>query len=132
MWPALVICGAGFGIVISPVASAVINTAGAEQRGIASSLVLIMRLVGMALGLAALTTWGLARLNELTALLPPVSFTDPNAARLLFEQTRRVSVQVLVEVFSIAALVCLLACLPAIMMRDRLTAQKTTSWLGWR
>ncbi len=132
MAPALVACGAGFGIVISPIASAVINAARADQRGIASSLVLIMRLIGMALGLATLTTWGLGRLNELTALLPPVNFADPNAARLLFEQTRRVSVQVLGEIFGVAAFVCLLACLPAFLMRDRLTAQKTTSWLGWR
>ncbi|MBI5877140.1 MAG: MFS transporter [Chloroflexi bacterium] len=128
----LALGGAGIGFVISPLASAVINSAGETQRGVASSLVLIMRLIGMALGLAVLTTWGIGRLNTLTAALPPVNFSDSHAARLLFEQTRLVSVQVLAEIFGAAAAVCAVACLPALLMRDRLTGSKTTSWLGWR
>jgi len=130
--PSLLCCGAGFGLVISPLASAVINAAGEAERGVASSLVLIMRLTGMALGLAVLTTWGIERLNVLTAALPPVSFNDPNAARILFGQTRTVSVQVLGEIFGAAAAVCAAACLPALLMRDRLNEDRTTSWLGWR
>jgi MFS family permease len=129
----LVICGVGFGVVISPIASAVINSAGAAQRGIASALVLILRLVGMALGLAALTTWGIYRLNVLTAALPPLNLADPaQAVRLLFEQARLMSVQVIGELFLAAAGMCLLAILPLILMRDKLSRVMPGAWFGWR
>lgn len=129
----LVLCGIGFGLVISPIASAVINAAGPAERGIASALVLIQRLVGMALGLAALTTWGLYRLNVLTAALPPLSQTDAaSAARLLVEQARLLSVHVIGELFLAAALVCLCAILPVILMRDKLSPSMPGAPLGWR
>ena len=129
----LVMCGIGFGVVISPIASAVINAAGAAERGIASALVLIQRLVGMALGLAALTTWGIYRLNVLTAGIPPLNQTDPaQAARYLVAQARLLSVQVIGELFLAAALVCLCAILPVILMRDKLSPSVPGAPLGWR
>src|SRR5438045_8106895 len=51
----LLICGLGFGLVIAPVGAAAINSAPSDSHGIASSLVLVMRLLGMMLGLSALT-----------------------------------------------------------------------------
>jgi EmrB/QacA subfamily drug resistance transporter len=129
----LMLCGVGFGVVISPLASAVINAAGANQRGTASALVLVLRLVGMALGLASLTTWGIYRLNVLTAALPPLNLADPvQAARFILEQARLVSVQVIGELFLAAALVCVLAILPVILMRDKLSNVMPGVWLGWR
>ena len=129
----LVMCGIGFGMVISPIASAVINSARAAERGIASALVLIQRLVGMALGLAALTTWGIYRLNVLSAALPPLDRTDPTqVARYLIEQARLLSVQVIGELFLAAALVCLGALLPVILMRDKLSSAAPSAPLGWR
>lgn len=133
MSPGLIAGGLGFGLVISPIASAVINAVGEAQRGIASAVVLILRLVGMALGLAGLTTWGIYRLNVLTAALPPLSLTDPTqAARVLFEQARLVSVQVLGELFFAAGIVCLIACLPALMMSAKLSTDADRSVFGWR
>ena len=85
---ALALCGLGFGVVISPIASAVINSAGAAERGIASALVLIQRLVGMALGLAALTTWGPTPLNALTGALPTRRPTDPASGGTLVGHRR--------------------------------------------
>ena len=133
MSPGLICAGLGFGLVISPIASVVINGVTEAQRGIASAIVLILRLVGMALGLAGLTTWGIYRLNVLTAALPPLNLGDPaQAARALFEQARLVSVQVLGELFLAAAIVCLLACLPASMMGATLSTEKGRSIFGWR
>jgi MFS family permease len=133
MSPGMACAGFGFGLVISPIAAVVINSVTEAQRGIASAIVLILRLVGMALGLAGLTTWGIYRLNVLTAALPPLNLSDPSqAARALFEQARQVSVHVLSELFLAAAMVCLLACLPAALMGDTLSTEKGRSVFGWR
>ncbi len=129
----LVVCGVGFGLVISPIASAVVNAVSDEQRGIASALVLVLRLIGMALGLAALTTWGIQRLNELTAALPPVIVSDPaEATRLLLQQAVTASVQVITEIFVLAALICLVGCLPVMLMRDKLAGKLSEFRFGWR
>ena len=53
----LVILGSGFGLVIAPVGTAVINAAPDNQRGISSSLVIVVRLMGMSVGLSGLTAW---------------------------------------------------------------------------
>jgi MFS family permease len=129
----LMVCGVGFGFVISPLASAAINSVSEAQRGIASAMVLIQRLIGMALGLAALTTWGVNRLNELTARLPPSNLANPaEAARILLQQALQLSAQVITEIFLLTAGLCALACLPVFLMRANLQRDEVRSWLGWR
>src|SRR5262249_35243121 len=54
----LILAGAGLGLALSPIAATVINTVGPERRGSASALVITLRLVGMTLGISALTLWG--------------------------------------------------------------------------
>ncbi|TMC49558.1 MAG: MFS transporter, partial [Chloroflexi bacterium] len=88
MWPGLMLTGLGFGTVIAPLASAVINSAGEEQRGIASALVLVQRLIGMALGLALLTTLGLLRFNSLAQALPPINSGACSRSRQFRSQCR--------------------------------------------
>ena len=51
----LVVCGLGFGLVVAPLAAAAIDSVADDQKGIASSLATTMRMIGMILGLAALT-----------------------------------------------------------------------------
>jgi EmrB/QacA subfamily drug resistance transporter len=55
----LAISGFGFGLVIAPLATAVMNSAGEDQKGIASSLIVTTRLIGMIIGLSAITSWGM-------------------------------------------------------------------------
>jgi MFS family permease len=132
MWPSLIVTGLGFGTLIAPLASAVINSASDEQRGIASALVLVQRLIGMALGLALLTTLGLLRFNNLAQALPPIISANPiEAARLLAQQAVQVTVQVIDEVFGAATLLCALACLPVLFMRDKLPRVPAPFLLGW-
>ncbi len=69
----LALCGLGFGLVIAPIGAAAINSAPRGTLGIASSLVMVMRLVGMMAGLSALTSWGVGRLNAALAALPPLT-----------------------------------------------------------
>jgi MFS family permease len=66
-WLELAACGLGFGIVIAPLSTAVLDQAEGRQYGLASSLVVLARTVGMVLSLSALTAFGLARLQVILA-----------------------------------------------------------------
>lgn len=107
----LVLVGMGFGLVLAPMATAVINAAPAPQRGVAASLVIVMRLLGMSVGLAALTAWGLNRFNQMRPHipLPDLPFTDPAYQQAIIDGLSQLTVRVLAETFTISAVVALLA-----------------------
>ena len=111
----LVILGLGFGLVTAPVGTAVINTAPPDQRGIAASLVIVLRLIGMSVGLSALTAWGLRRFATLrtTITLPDLPLTDPAYQRAVVEGLTAVTTRVLAETFLWSAGVLILAMLAA-------------------
>ncbi len=67
MVPGLMVAGLGFGLVLAPIATAVVNSAPAEERGVASALVIILRLVGMSLGGSIALSWGTQRVQALSA-----------------------------------------------------------------
>jgi EmrB/QacA subfamily drug resistance transporter len=65
----LAIYGAGFGLTVSPRATAAVEAAGASAYGVASAMLQITRTIGMSVGLALLTSIGQNRIDELTALI---------------------------------------------------------------
>jgi EmrB/QacA subfamily drug resistance transporter len=65
----LAIFGAGFGLTVSPRATAAIEAAGRSAYGVASAMLQITRTLGMSVGLALLTSIGQNRIDELTALI---------------------------------------------------------------
>ena len=110
----LMIAGMGFGLVIAPVGTAVINAVRAELRGVASGLVVIFRLMGMSVGLSSLTAWGLHRFDVLSQ------------AYELIELGRHISgitAQIMNEIFLGAALLSFIAIIFAIGLR---TTEKMT------
>jgi hypothetical protein len=109
----LALAGVGFGLTLAPIAAAAVNASPDEQRGSASGLVIIFRLVGMTVGVSALASYGLQRAETLaTRLLGPGADLAASAAAGM-----KIASQVINETFLIAAGVCLLACLPAIVLK---------------
>ncbi|MEA4894170.1 MAG: MFS transporter, partial [Oscillospiraceae bacterium] len=65
----LFVCGFGFGLVIAPLGTAVMDTVSQEQKGFASSMVVMARMIGMMIGMSAITAWGMERFHLATASL---------------------------------------------------------------
>jgi len=68
----LVLGGFGFGLALAPVNAAVLASTDDEVHGLASALVVVSRMVGMLVGISALTTIGLRRYYAEQADLPNV------------------------------------------------------------
>jgi MFS family permease len=115
----LVILGAGFGLVTAPVGTAVINAAPETSRGIAASLVIVLRLIGMSVGLSGLTAWGLHRFGILRTqvVLPDLPLSDPIYQQAIIDGLKQVTVEVLTETFLVSAAVAFLALLVSLSLR---------------
>ena len=66
----LVLCGFGFGLALAPVNAAVLASTDDDVHGLASAFVVVARMVGMLVGISALTTIGLRRYYAEQADLP--------------------------------------------------------------
>ena len=77
----LVLGGFGFGLALAPVNAAVLATTDAAVHGLASAFVVVARMVGMLVGISALTTIGLRRYYSEQADLPGVREVCDGASR---------------------------------------------------
>jgi MFS family permease len=109
--------GAGLGLTIAPAASAVVDASAAHQRGAAASVVMVARLLGLSVGLSALTAFGLARFNALrpTVVLPPPD--DPGFPAALSAAQQALTTRAIADTFLAAAVVLAVALPLAAAMR---------------
>jgi MFS family permease len=116
----LAIAGLGLGLVIGPLTSATLRVVPSAQHGIASAAVVVSRMIGMLIGIAALSAWGLYRFNQHLATLPP-STGNTLAQRLAGEAHRVRQAYVLQygEIFTITAIVCVVGAVLALLISAR-------------
>jgi MFS family permease len=61
----LAVFGLGFGLTVTPRSTAAVETAGRASFGMASAIVTVARMIGMAIGVAVLTAYGSTTINHL-------------------------------------------------------------------
>ncbi|MEZ4671208.1 MAG: MFS transporter [Anaerolineae bacterium] len=104
--------GVGIGLTFSPISAAVINSADEDNRGVASALVIILRLIGMTVAVAALTTYSLNRINQLAGASLDSAQSASDA--LQFVNTyATMTIKVLAELGLLGAVICAVALIPA-------------------
>ena len=120
----LVIAGLGFGLNNTPIMTLALSSADTAYRGTAASMVVVARMMGMTLGLAALSAWGVEHFQSLTAGLELSLPLVGEAAEVVQAQAEEYSARLneaglslFHNFFRIAAAVALVAILPALAMR---------------
>lgn len=101
------LAGFGLGLVIGPLTSAVMRAVPPREHGIAASGVVVARMTGMLVGMAALSAWGLYRFNQILAGIPKVpggSLAEKMAATA--HNSKLAFAMMYGEIFGITALVC--------------------------
>ncbi len=123
----LAVAGFGFGLVIAPLTAKALEMAAEEYRTTAAALVVVSRMMGMTLGLAALSAWGVEQFQILTAgvQLPlplPGEATDVFLGRIAAyqEELNQAGLALFHNFLLVAAAVAAAAVLPALAMgRDK-------------
>ncbi len=117
----LAIAGLGLGLVIGPLTSATLRVVPAAQHGIASAAVVVARMIGMLVGIAALSAWGLYRFNQHLQSLPADPGANTLAERLAAEaaRVREAYVMQYGEIFTITAIVCVVGALLGLLISGR-------------
>jgi hypothetical protein len=100
----------------------------AAQHGIASAAVVVARMIGMLIGVAALSAWGLYKFNqylqERLAALPPADADSPGglivaATARVSEASRQAYVLQYGEIFRITCVVCIVGAAIALLISAR-------------
>ncbi|MBM3957233.1 MAG: MFS transporter, partial [Gemmatimonadetes bacterium] len=113
----LAVTGLGFGLLIAPITESALHSSRAEDRGAGSALLTVSRMMGMTIGLAALTAWGSSRFQLLAGGL---TFSLDPAAQAAFEEGAvEAALTVFRGFFAAAAGVAFAILIPALLMTRR-------------
>jgi MFS family permease len=129
---ALSLFGLGFGLTVTPRSMAAVEAAGRDAFGAASAAVTVARMAGMAIGMAVLTAFGTTRIDQTTraldeqayrdAILPAELVGQPLADPLVLDAIERwasaEAAEVLGQLFIVAAIILVIAAVPAWLMRE--------------
>ena len=129
----LALFGLGFGLTVSPRSTAAVEALGQSAYGVASAAVTVARMLGMAVGLAVLTTFGSGRIEALSRVLDDATYRDsilPAVLRgrplndgLVVDALERWAAGqgagILAGLFLVAGAIMVIAVLPALAMRRR-------------
>ncbi len=127
----LVLAGLGFGAAIAPVNAALLASTAAGVHGLASALLVVARMVGMLVGISALTTIGLRRFYDVSEDIPPTDVlcpSTPTDCDAYEDRLRDAGLAQLEAVFIGAAICAVLAAVAALItLRGAATREVATS-----
>jgi MFS family permease len=124
-WPAtvvLLVCGFGFGLALSPVNTAMLGATPADSHGLASALVVVARMVGMLVGVSALTAIGLRRYYAIAeGIKSPNELcpASPGTCRPYLDALRDAAVSQVHAIFAGAAVCAFLAAVVGVVLLGR-------------
>ena len=121
----LLLAGVGFGLVIAPILHRALQAVDEDYRATAASLVTVARMLGMTLGLAAMSAWGVEHFQVLTSGLElplPQSGESTEALNARVQQytsdVNQAGLSVFRAFFRTAAIISL-AAIPFALLRSR-------------
>jgi MFS family permease len=121
----LAVTGLGLGLVIAPLSAAALRVVPTEQHGVAAAGVVVARMTGMLVGVAALAAWGLHRFHTLTAELDtplPFGKSPEQVEREVAAYRAAVNEALLTqytEIFLITSFVCVAGAVLALFVTSR-------------
>ena len=121
----LLVCGFGFGLALSPVNTAILGATRPDSHGLVSALVVVARMVGMLVGVSALTAIGLRRYYTLVDdIASPNELCPGNAAscRPFIDALRDAGISQLHTIFAGAAVCAFAAAVLAVLLLGRQAA----------
>jgi MFS family permease len=124
-WPAtvvLLVCGLGFGLALSPLNTAMLGATPAGSHGLVSALVVVARMVGMLVGVSALTAIGLRRYYAIAdGIKSPNELcpSSPGTCRPFLEALRDAAISQVHAIFAGAAVCAFLAAVLAVLLLGR-------------
>ena len=131
----MVVAGVGFGLVIAPLMHRAIAAAPSDYRALAASMVVVSRMLGMTLGMAALSAWGV---NEFLTILvetpsplmmPGLDAAARAQALVEYRETlQTASLGLFHNFYRAAGVIALAAIIPALLMRASLREREEISW----
>lgn len=130
--PGLALAGAALGATIAPLSSAALRTTPEDSHGTASAAVVVARMMGMLIGVAALTSWSLHRFQASTADLDtPLPFGVPEAEYLARQADYLKALEAALaaqyaDVFTAAACICAGAALVSLAIPGRVRAPRNS------
>ena len=132
----LLLAGVGFGLVIAPILHRALSAVGEDYRGTGASLVTVSRMMGMTLGLAAMSAWGVEHFQVLTSglefpILQPGEASEAHAARLeqYTADINTAGLTVFRNFFRAAAIISV-AAIPFALLPERREDAGLESWPG--
>jgi hypothetical protein len=115
----LAMLGAGIGLTFAPTNAAVVDHADPDKRGTAAALVMVVRLVGLSVGLSALTAWGLSRFNALRGDIELPPLTDPGFDEALRTASADLTASAISDTFVATAVVLAVGLVIVVLLQRR-------------